>query len=200
MVTDLRRQVKRLKEENARCKQDLLVAEDGLAMARETVSDMQASLQSGEGKLVLEASHIEDQLNCEICTGRLWLPHILPECGHVFCQNCLEEWFDTTLAHFLAIHPHYNVNLMRHLQGFPHMPQAIAYQAPQYTCPTCRTAVRNRPVEVFALKALVRTIAAAAGESSPKKSPPVMNTRAGKSRVQGAQTAGPWDKFFPKHM
>jgi hypothetical protein len=40
-------------QENARCKQDLLVAEDGLAMARETVSDMQASLQSGEGKLVL---------------------------------------------------------------------------------------------------------------------------------------------------
>jgi hypothetical protein len=60
--------------------------------------------------------------------------------------------------------------------------------------------VQNRPVEVFALKALVRTVAAAAGESSPAKPPTVTNNRAGKSRAQGVPTMGPWDGFFPRRM
>jgi hypothetical protein len=154
-----------------------------------------------------------------VCTGRLWSPHMLvrcsifslsltrgcnrlPDCGHIFCQTCLQDWFNTTLTHFLATHPHYDVNNpMRHLQAFPHALQAAAYQqAPQYTCPTCRATVQNRPVEVFALKALVRTVATAAGESSPAKPPAVMNLRAGKSRVHGVQTIGPWDGFFPRRM
>jgi hypothetical protein len=138
--------------------------------------------------------------------GRLWSPHMsvrcsiillsltrrcdrLPECGHIFCQTCLQEWFSTTLAHFLATHPNYDANNpMRHIQAFPHLPR--------YTCPTCRTTVQNRPVEVFALKAIVRTIAAAAGESSPAKAPAVMNHR----RAQGVQTIGPWDGFFPRRV
>jgi len=193
MVTDLRRQVRKLKEENAQCKKDLVVAEKELVKARENVSEMQASLRPEKGKLVLDASHLEDQLSCEVCTGRLWSPHILPECGHIFCQTCLQEWFNTTLAHFLAIHPDYNGNNpMR--QAFPHLPAHL--QAPEYTCPTCRTIVQNRPVEVFVLKALVRTIATAAGESSPAKPSTVMNLR-GKSR---AQTIGPWDGFFSRCM
>jgi len=164
-------------------------------------------------------SHLEDQLNCEVCTGRLWSPHMsvsllydpsfltrrsdrLPECGHIFCQTCLQEWFNTTLAHFLATHPHYDANNpMYHLRAFPHMPPPAAYQqAPQYTCPTCRATVQNKPVEVFALKALVRTIAAAAGESSPTKPPKVTNLRTGQNRVQGVQITGPWDGFFPRYM
>jgi hypothetical protein len=130
----------------------------------------------------------------------------LPDCGHVFCQTCLQDWFNTTLAHFSATHPHYDANNpVLHLQAFPRALQAAAYQqAPQYTCPTCRAIVQNRPVEVFALKALVRTVATAVGESSPAKPPAVPNLRAGKNRVQGVQAVvqavGPWDRFFPRRM
>ena len=147
--------------------------------------------------------------------GRLWSPHMsvgcsimiwsltrrcdrLPECGHIFCQACLQDWFNTTLAHFLATHPDYDANHpMRHVQAFPHLAHM---QIPQYTCPTCRTTVQNRPVEVFALKTLVRTIATAAGESSPAKPPAVMNLRGRKSRAQGIQAIGPWDGFFSRRL
>ena len=40
---------------------------------------------------------------------------------------------------------------------------------PPFTCPTCRMKVRERPVEVFQLKALVRKVAFTLdGERSPK--------------------------------
>lgn len=202
IVADLRRQIKKLKEENAQCKQDLVEAEKEVVRARETVSEMQTSLQPEKGKLILDTSHVEDQLSCEVCTGRLWSPYILPECGHIFCQTCLQDWFNTTLAHFLTTHPHYDVNNpIPYLQPFQHVPQAIVHQqAPQYTCPTCRATVQNRPVEVFTVKALVRTVAAAIGENSPKKPPAAMDIRAGKNRVQGVQTMGPWDGFFQRRI
>jgi hypothetical protein len=57
-----------------------------------------------------------------------------------------------------------------------------------YTCPTCREVVRNKPVEVFALKSVVGTVSNAMGETSPKK-----------KSVKGKKmaSAGPWDGFFP---
>jgi hypothetical protein len=104
--------------------------------------------------------------------------------------------------------PHYNINQAQHI---PHLqrlvqilvqnPQAAAHHdaqvaatlanllppTPQYTCPTCREPVRTRPIEVFAMKAIVRVVAAAAGESSPKKT----------VNKNWKEKAGPWDKFFP---
>ena len=117
----------------------------------------------------------------------------LSDCGHTFCQPCLRDWFNTSLTQFLATNPH-----LRHMQA---LPQAALYQqAPHYTCPTCRTTVKSSPVEVFALKALVRTIATAAGESSPKKPPAAAQHGGGMNRAQGVHTPGPWDGFFPRRI
>jgi hypothetical protein len=84
-----------------------------------------------------------------------------------------------------------------HLMHIPHTAALIAQYnppQPQYTCPTCRETVRNKPVEDFALKALVRTIAAAGGESSPRKEPIYLrNWGKGKGPVR---REGPWDGFF----
>jgi hypothetical protein len=103
--------------------------------------------------------------------------------------------------------PHYNVNQAQNIPHLQHILQTLIQNphaathpqvagmlanvvppSPQYTCPTCREPVRIRPTEAFALKAIVRVIAAATGESSPKK-PPVAKIVKGK--------AGPWDGFFP---
>lgn len=82
-----------------------------------------------------------------------------------------------------------------------HNPQAAAYfthlrPQPQYTCPTCREAVKNRPVEDFALKALVRTVAAAVGENSPRKQLAEIPGR-GTTRAPPVKS-DPWDIFFPR--
>jgi len=59
---------------------------------------------------------------------------------------------------------------------------------PVYTCPTCRDVVRNKPVEIFALKSIVETISNAMGETSPKA-----------TSVKGEKpaSAGPWHEIFP---
>jgi hypothetical protein len=164
-------------------------------------------------------------MDCDICTSRLWEPYSyaflktqlsqpfvlstscsLPECGHLFCQSCLQDWFGTTLAQFMNAHPHYDVNQAQNIPHLQHLfetliqnpraatnPQVAGMLAnilppsPQYTCPTCREPVRTRPIEVFALKAIVRVVTTAAGESSPKKT--VAKNWKGKT--------GPWDGFFP---
>ena len=135
----------------------------------------------------------------------------LPECGHIFCQSCLQDWFSTTLAQFMNANPHYNINQAQNIphlqtifQTLIHHPQAATHSqvtgmlanllppTPRYTCPTCRESVRTRPTEVFALKAIVRVISAATGEISPKK--PIADIRKGKG---ASVAAGPWDGFFP---
>ena len=135
-------------------------------------------------------------------------PHSLPECGHTFCQPCLEGWFNTTLVQHMAVHPNYSPNTPNPMfnglpiqdlmaqnaqirlylqQMFPHYQPPVP--APQYTCPTCREPVKNRPVEDYALKSLVRTISGAAGEHSPKKS-------IGRQRLRVGRRTGTWDAFF----
>jgi hypothetical protein len=66
---------------------------------------------------------------------------------------------------------------------------AVGGQRPEYTCPTCRKEVKNKPVEDFALKSVVRTLAGAMGEHSPTKK---ANGRGGGN----GKAQGPWDGFF----
>lgn len=63
---------------------------------------------------------------------------------------------------------------------------------PEYTCPTCREPVKNRPVEDFALKELIRAVSAAGGENSPKKKE--MPTGGKMMKLN----KGPLDGFFPE--
>lgn len=60
---------------------------------------------------------------------------------------------------------------------------------PQYTCPTCRAAVRRRPVEIFALKELANTLADKTGETKPKK-----------GRKNDGDNSKIWDGFFPLRL
>jgi hypothetical protein len=68
----------------------------------------------------------------------------------------------------------------------------------EYTCPTCRNKVHRKPIEAFALKALVRKVASAQGEESPRKETAPI---AGRSRKRGARAPparrDPFSQFFP---
>ncbi|KAH0589219.1 hypothetical protein H2248_004981 [Termitomyces sp. 'cryptogamus'] len=226
VAADLRYQVKKLKEvwcicsfphsqlfdgletkENSRLKTELTTIGGELSSAKKEIAELKTTPGIGKGKL--DVLQLDDNMGCEICTSRMWSPFILPECGHTFCLSCLQDWFGTTLAQFIAIHPDYhdqqthNHRLWEAMMQNPlilRTPHAAAYYAqlqqqapqPQYTCPTCREQVKNRPVEDFALKALIRAITTAAGEGSPKKLD---------KQTRGKATApktGPWDGFFPK--
>ncbi|KAI0044643.1 hypothetical protein FA95DRAFT_1562025 [Auriscalpium vulgare] len=165
----LRADVARLKQENARNK-DLY---NKYLLENEHLRS-QKKLQAASVPVTL----LEDVVCCEICTAKMWSPFLMPDCGHTFCQTCITDWFTTIRTKHLATNPHLNEHTLLTL------PPALR---PQYTCPACRTTVRTCPVECFTLKTVVRVVADAVGESSPRKSGP--------SRGRAKQ-GGVWDGFF----
>ncbi|KDR75320.1 hypothetical protein GALMADRAFT_249347 [Galerina marginata CBS 339.88] len=209
VVADFRRQINKLREESVKHKRDFERASRELKESKEEIKHLQALCKPDNGKILLDVEQLSDHLDCEICTCRMWTPYILPDCGHSFCQSCLQDWFASIQAQFLATHPHNDPNqntahILQLTQVIALNPQLVHQRhvtdmiaqimppRPNYTCPTCREPVRSRPTEAFSMKAIVRTIATAAGESSPKKSAP--GTRKGKASVPAP---GPWDGFFP---
>lgn len=76
-----------------------------------------------------------------------------------------------------------------------HQLQNLQLPQPEYTCPTCRKRVFNRPVEDYALKSLVRMISNASEEEKAKIPPdePIMEHRHGHLVV-----VDPWEGYFPK--
>lgn len=150
------------------------------------------------------------RLNCYLLhsSGSFnWILNSLPGCGHSFCQSCLHDWFGATQTQFLTAHPQgpeINYPLMEilrqigqnpHIATLPYVQTLLTSQMPAhpvYTCPTCREPVTSRPIEPFAQKALVHTIAAAAGEVVPKTGQTTNKKGKGTGVIQG-----PWDKFFP---
>ncbi|CAK5281344.1 unnamed protein product [Mycena citricolor] len=153
------------------------------------------------GKIILDAINLDDHICCEICSTTMWKPYILNGCGHTFCLDCLVEWLSTCLAQHMNTHPHER-------PGVPNLPPAFVYDPrnpvvaamvaqhhqtsqPQYTCPSCRKAMKSKPTEDFALKALIHTLAAAIGQSDPKEA-----RRRGKGRAVASK--GPFDSFFGK--
>jgi len=184
----------------AELKKRLSMVEKENSQVRRECSELRAARKADLAKLALDASQIEDIITCEICALRMWDPYTLP-CGHTFCRSCLEDWFSTTLAQHMTTHPNYNVNppYPAHLRGLPHHLRQRAQlefalmqpPLPPYTCPTCREEVKTKPAESFALKTIVRTVANAMGETSPRKVP------AFRRKGPNGISEGPWDGFFP---
>ncbi|KAF4621390.1 hypothetical protein D9613_000527 [Agrocybe pediades] len=210
-IADLRRQANKSREELVKYKREYERATKALKEAQEESKRLQSLLKPDSGKISLDLHKLAENLDCEICTGRMWTPYILPDCGHSFCQSCLVDWFGTTQAQFLQAHPEQDgvrqnqaqqVTYLLHsiatnpaLAQHPHVREMVAHlvpPTPQYTCPSCREVVRSRPTEVFAFKNIARTISAAAGEENPEKA-------ASSSRKAKVPAAGssPWDGFFP---
>ncbi|TFY50541.1 hypothetical protein EVG20_g11459 [Dentipellis fragilis] len=214
-------------KEIARQKEALALYEKELERSKAEITKLKSELASEKEKAKGKATSsggssiptdsLDDLATCEICTCIMWKPATLPDCGHTFCQSCLTDWFSTILAQHLTAHPHYNPNHPPPRVGpelLNALPQALHpyiltvmqnNSHPPYTCPTCRVAVRNRPVEVFALKNLVHTVAEAKGERPPPSVavPAPVAGRATRGRAAPPppprRAENPWDGFFGKN-
>ncbi|KAF8499575.1 hypothetical protein F5888DRAFT_1683395 [Russula emetica] len=127
----------------------------------------------------LSISALDDAICCDVCTHTMWSPYLLSNCGHTFCQGCLTDWFNTTLAH------HHQIG---------------ARGVAPYTCPSCRLPARTPPVQNFSLKRIVRLAAESRGESSPRRPqaplPPPMPPMRGRGGARRDSPPGPFDIFF----
>ncbi|KAH9979123.1 hypothetical protein BGW80DRAFT_1283147, partial [Lactifluus volemus] len=140
-----------------------------------TVDQLKASTT---GRM-LNMSALDEAVCCEICTHTMWSPYLLTNCGHTFCQGCLNDWLNTTLS--------------QHRQN-------STRGSPAYTCPSCRHAIHTPPVQNFSLKRIVQLAAESRGDSSPRRpqrpSPPVRQQPRGRGGPRRDFPPGPFDDYF----
>ncbi len=169
-------------------------------------------------------------MTCSICTMYMWSPFMyvlstvaderyalmkdfrFPDCGHVFCQSCIQDLFEITQRNFCQVHPHF------HWEEHIFMPEEIqdmvindhmqcqelialsvkicsAAGRPIYSCPKCCSIVKNPLLEVFKIKSAIWTVASAQGENSPQRGSGSRNSQS-RNRDLGGRV-NPWDQIFP---
>ncbi|SJL12741.1 uncharacterized protein ARMOST_16172 [Armillaria ostoyae] len=132
-VLELEDALKKSKQETIEAKQAQEKAEIKVASYDEELEAMQADADQPK----INASELQDDTTCDICTMIMERPFILPQCGHVSCQACIHEWFDTIRQ--------------ENWRG----PFGRRYR-PVYNCPTCRKIVTTEPVKVYKLKSVAQ--------------------------------------------
>lgn len=138
------------------------------------MEDLNRKLDAQSTKLALHSaliSSIKDSLTCQICVDLMHKPFTLAPCGHIACHSCLVGWFKSNVAEDEI------------------GPQSIHRKK---TCPHCRSAIRDRPIENFVIKEMVHSLINSGvledvpGDATSTSAPP-------------ATSADPWAGIFPKH-
>lgn len=136
--------------------------------------DLSQQLDAQTTKLVVHSaliSSFKDSLTCQICVDLMHKPFTLAPCGHIACYSCLVGWFNSSVGDDEID------------------PQPIHRKK---TCPHCRSAVRDRPIENFTIKEMVNALVNSG----------VLEDVSGNAAVTStapATSADPWAGIFPKH-
>ncbi|KAH9925187.1 uncharacterized protein B0H18DRAFT_955236 [Fomitopsis serialis] len=120
-------------------------------------------------------STLHQSLMCQICLDPLHKPYALAPCGHIACHGCLVAWFQSPPA---DAHPH----------------DVLPALLRKKTCPHCRAVLRERPIEVWAVKDMVGNFF-----RSDLADPP-MNPPAPDAPDAPHERADPWDGIFRKPL
>ncbi|KAJ6580931.1 hypothetical protein B0H19DRAFT_1251208 [Mycena capillaripes] len=117
--------------------------------ARETQEKLlvAASSKSRNNQELLQT--IEASLQCQICIELISKPNLLAPCGHVFCLECLQQWFRSAPGSDTddELDPEAQEQYILHREK---------------SCPCCRAKVLRRPVPVFVVKSVANALRNAA--------------------------------------
>ena len=136
--------------------------------------DLNEKLDVQTTKLAIHSaliSSFKDSLTCQICVDLMYKPFTLAPCGHIACYSCLVGWFNSNVGD----------------EEFG--PQSVHRKK---TCPHCRTAVRDRPIENFTIKEMVNSLVS----SGILEDIPGATTTTSDAPTTSAD---PWAGIFPKH-
>ena len=135
---------------------------------------MNQKLDAQTTKLAIHStliSSFKDSLTCQICVDLMYKPFTLAPCGHIACYSCLVGWFKSNVAE----------------DGFG--PQLVHRKK---TCPHCRSAVHDRPIENFTIKEMVNSLVNSGVLDEVSREPAAIS-------AAPATSADPWAGIFPKH-
>ncbi|EGN95091.1 hypothetical protein SERLA73DRAFT_77101 [Serpula lacrymans var. lacrymans S7.3] len=117
-------------------------------------------------------NNVESNAQCQICMELLCKPFVLSPCGHIFCLECLQEWFRKA--------PPDDNDMYDDDDDDYHL-----YR--RKTCPCCRKAVRHRPIPVFVIKSIISALSKTKASSPSAESP---------NRASPIIEGDPWDGLF----
>ncbi|KAJ7663838.1 hypothetical protein DFH06DRAFT_986592 [Mycena polygramma] len=137
-------------------------------LAREAQERLVATASSKSRKSEELLQTIESSLQCQICIELVSKPNVLAPCGHVFCLECLQQWFRSA--------PGESDGEM----DMDTQEQYILHR--EKSCPCCRATVLRRPVPVFVVKSVVTALRNAAAAPA--------------AAAQADEDADPWKGLF----
>jgi len=150
----------------------ILPVPDSEEISKKT-EDLNQKLDVQTTKLAVHSalvSSFKDSLTCQICVDLMHKPFTLAPCGHMACYSCLVGWFKSNVAE----------------DEFG--PQSVHRKK---TCPHCRSAIRDRPIESFTIKEMVNSLVNSGLLEDTSGTAAAINA--------SAIPIDPWAGVFPKH-
>ncbi|KAK0220723.1 hypothetical protein IW262DRAFT_1462086 [Armillaria fumosa] len=208
--------------EKRAAKYDELLESAGQAKSAQEEAEQQAKryeveLNETQRQLrALQATYasLEEDIVCEICSLTMWVPFVLPDCGHTICETCIQSWLGRILDQhchdsdppFLWTQPveipevatmtmmQVRLEYMVMLAVFEEIRKAM--NEPCFNCLICCQAVKSRPVQAYTMKSIVQKVASvcSANDSAEGAHPPLADMHALAERVII------WDTLFPFHI
>jgi hypothetical protein len=115
----------------------------------------------------------QQAITCQVCLELMYKPYALSPCGHLACYECLVSWFKASPEDRPAPPP----VLMR-----------------KKTCPHCRAAITDRPVQVWGIKSIVSNFS----KSGLLQGTFLPQDESSHQNGNENENADPWDGIFRK--
>lgn len=120
---------------------------------KKTQLERDANAQQTTRKSEEFVAAVESSIQCQICMETLTNPFSL-KCGHIYCLPCLQQWFRNI--------PRPDEDEDEELGGDEYI------MAHDKSCPTCRTAIQERPAPLFLVKYIIGALDTYKGVISPQ--------------------------------
>ena len=144
----------------------------------------------------------QQALTCQICLDLMHKPFALAPCGHITCYNCLIRWFTVLQNPNAAGAADDNANpLPENVDELQLIVNSIEAKRGTYlrrrkTCPVCRAAVLQRPVEMWGIKSMVVTLVNSKLVDLPVPIAPPNFTPPGGANNNDEANNDPWRYIF----